>query len=441
MLKPTDLQIATLGDGRFASPLKLSTTEQDGLGDFVRDDLRVYFDIETHVGQTPPTQPLCFEKAGPRQQLFFQPSVTTAAIVTCGGLCPGVNNVIRSIYLEATQNYDVKSVLGIRHGFRGLNPQFGLEPIVITPELVEEIHKLGGTVLGTSRGPQAAPIIVDFLAQRGIDILFCVGGDGTQRGAHAIYEEIAGRQLPISVIGIPKTIDNDIAYVDRTFGYLTALEESQQVLRGAHVEARAAINGIALVKLMGRHAGFIAAGAALASQEADLVLVPEVQFPLHGEDGCLAALQQRIGKHQHAVVVVAEGAGQHLMSHEDRGCDASGNVKHQDIGVFLRDKIVEYFAKREIPISLKYIDPSYMIRSVPANCADRLLCDQLARHAVHAGMAGKTNAMIGLRHNKFIHVPISAATTRTKYLQVEGDRWTSVLLSTRQPRWPSRAAD
>ncbi len=246
--------------------------------------------------------------------------------------------------------------------------------------------------------------------------------------------------MPISVIGIPKTIDNDIAYVDRTFGYLTALEEAQQVLRGAHVEARAAIHGVALVKLMGRHAGFIAAGAALASQEADLVLVPEVQFPLQGNDGFLATLQRLSVERQHAVVVVAEGAGQHLIPGQQQGCDASGNVKHHDIGVFLRDKILDYFAEREMAIRLKYIDPSYMIRSVPANCADRLLCDQLARHAVHAGMAGKTNAMIGLRHNKFIHVPIEAATTQTKCLQVEGDRWTSVLLSTGQPRWPSRAA-
>jgi 6-phosphofructokinase 1 len=281
-------------------------------------------------------------------------------------------------------------------------------------------------------------VIVDFLVQQRVDMLFCVGGDGTQRGANAICEEVMRRALPIAIVGIPKTIDNDIAYVDRTFGYLTALEEAQGVLRCAHTEARAAVGGIALVKLMGRNAGYIAAGAALASQEANFVLVPEVAFPLDGEDGLLDALERRIRHRHHAVIVVAEGAGQHLCAAEQRTRDASGNIEHAEIGTLLQMRIRDHFAAAGVPISLKYIDPSYIIRSVPANCADRLLCDQLARNAVHAAMAGKTNVMIGLRHGQFIHVPISVVTRASKTMNVEGDRWTSVVLATGQPRWGSQ---
>jgi 6-phosphofructokinase 1 len=429
-----DLRITTLGECRHVSPLDLSKAPNDGLGDFVTEQTRILHDIEIDAG-TSPTSHLSFEKAGPRERLFFEPESVTAAIVTCGGLCPGINNVIHSIYSELTRNYRVKAVLGIRHGYRGLNPEYGLKPVTLEPNDVEDIHKLGGTVLGTSRGPQDPAVIVDFLLEQSVNILFCIGGDGTQRGAHAIAEEVQRRGLPIAIVGIPKTIDNDITFVDRTFGYFSALEAAQKVLRGAHVEARAAVNGVALVELMGRNAGFIAAGAAMASQEMDFILVPEIPFPLEGDDGLLQALEKRMRRRSHAVIVVAEGAGQHLLLDSDRHHDASGNIQHGDIGPFLRERITQYFADREFPISLKYIDPSYTIRSVPANCADRLLCDQLARHAAHAAMAGKTDLLIGLRHGAFIHVPIAVSASRPKQLDVEGDRWTSVLLSTGQPRW------
>jgi 6-phosphofructokinase 1 len=429
-----ELHITSLGECRFLSPLDLSRSVGDGLGNFVSDQTRIRYDIEIG-GDAERGEGLSFEKSGPREMLFFEPNTVTAAIVTCGGLCPGINNVIHSIYSELTTNYQVKAILGIRHGYRGLVPAHGLDPVTIEPYDVEEIHKLGGTALGTSRGPQDPAVIVDFLVDQSINILFCIGGDGTQRGAHAIADEVHRRGLAIAIVGIPKTIDNDITFVDRTFGYLTALEAAQQVLRGAHVEARAAVNGIALVELMGRHAGFIAAGAAMASQEADFILVPEIPFPLEGDDGLLQALEERMRRRAHAVIVVAEGAGQHLLSDTNRHHDASGNIQHGDIGPFLKDRIIQYFKDREFPISLKYIDPSYSIRSVPANCADRLLCDQLARHAAHAAMAGKTDLLIGLLHGAFIHVPIPASASRPKQMDVEGDRWTSVLLSTGQPRW------
>jgi len=423
-----DLQIPNLGSCRFESPLRAKNRT------FVDEAVRVRFDRYVG-GDLPEEEPLSFEKAGPRERLFFDPDRTTAAFVTCGGLSPGLNNVIRSGFLELTYNYGVRRVLGIRNGYVGMHPDSGLEPIAMTQRFVHDIHHLGGTVLGSSRGAQDTAITVDFLEEREIDILFCIGGDGTQRGAHAIQQEIQKRGLAKSVIGIPKTIDNDVPYVWMSFGHATALGMANEVLRGAHVEAVGAPNGIGLVKLMGRDAGFIAAGAALANQEANFVLVPESPFPLEGENGFLRALELRMLSRGHALVVVAEGAGQHLFAHEKVERDASGNVRYQDIGVFLRHRITRHFAEQGIEINLKYIDPSYTIRSVPANAWDRTLTDRMSRNAVHAAMAGRTDVMMGWWNQAIIHVPISTATAEKKRMSLDSDLWNSVLATTGQPNW------
>ena len=433
MLQQQDLQVASLGECSLASPL---TGAKDVV--FIDDSHRVLYQHKTGPGIPTEEAELSLEEAGPRERIFFDPAATTAAVVTCGGLCPGLNNVIRSIFSELTYNYGVKRVLGIRSGYRGLNPAVGPAPVAMTQAYVEQIHKLGGTVLGSSRGPQDVSVMVDFLESEQIDILFCIGGDGTQRGAHAIHKEISRRGLHKAVVGIPKTIDNDIPFVWMTFGYVTALEQAEEVLRGAHVEACGAPNGIAIVKLMGRNAGLIAAGAALASDEANFVLVPEIEFPLEGDGGFLEALRQRMEARGHALIVVAEGAGQHLFRQQEAARDASGNVKHQDIGIFLRDRIKTYFTERDIQVSIKYIDPSYVIRSVPANAWDRILTNQMARNAVHAAMAGRTDTLIGFWNNELIHVPLRTATAAKKHLDLSSDLWVGVLSATGQPRWGER---
>jgi 6-phosphofructokinase 1 len=433
MLTREDFQVPRLGECEYPSPLGLSTVQGDDLGDYTPDHVRIPLHIEVDSGERSTDEPFYFEKAGPRERLYFNPEKTRAAVVTCGGLCPGLNNVIRSLFLQLREHYGIRDVLGIPYGYRGLNPAYGLAPRRLTHEYVEDIHKLGGTVLGSSRGPQDPAVIVDFLLREGIDILFCVGGDGTQRGAVAISAEARRRQADLSVVGIPKTIDNDIRYVWRSFGYLTAVEKAREVLRGAHVEARGSPNGITVVKLMGREAGFIAAGAAVASQEVDLVLVPEVPFRLEGEGGLLAYLERRMAATGHAVIVVAEGAGQDLLPKEPAGTDASGNIRLKDIGLFLEDRIAAYFRERGQETSVRYIDPSYIIRSVPANTADSLLCDQLARHAVHAAMAGRTELLIGLWYNIFIHVPTALAIRERKYMNPESEVWMAALAATGQP--------
>lgn len=434
MLAQSDLLVDTLGPCNIESPLNFSSPSHRREDHFVDDATRIRFDIELgpeHVQEAG----LSFEKAGPRQRIFFRPPEVGAAIVTCGGLSPGLNNVIRSVFYELTENYEVTRVLGIRNGYLGMNAESNLAPITLSREFVEPIDKLGGTCLGSSRGPQDPAVMVDFLQAHQINLLFCLGGDGTQRGAQSLHDVILERGLPIAVVGIAKTIDNDIPFVRQSFGYATALEKAAEVVRAAHVEARDAVNGIGLVKLMGRHAGFIAAGASIASQEVDFTLVPEIPFELVGEHGFLPALDRRIRKRGHAVVVAAEGAGQHLLDARQQRRDASGNLLCEDIGVVLRHEIREHFEQRSFPVSIKYLDPSYYIRSVPANVYDRFLCDQMGRHAVHAAMAGKIGMLIGFEHNQFIHVPIPAVVRQKKRMDVTGDLWRAVLQVTRQPRW------
>jgi 6-phosphofructokinase 1 len=430
MLTAQELEVRKLGGSRFASPLQGSRGFV-----FVNDGRRIRYQHRIGTCVAPAEAELSFEEAGPRERIFFEPARTTAAVVTCGGLSPGLNNVIRAVFSELRHNYGVPRIFGIRNGYAGLNPAAGPPPIELQPQDVEEIDKLGGTVLGSSRGQQPPEAVVDFLEQSGIDLLFCIGGDGTQRGAHAICEEVARRGLSKAVVGIPKTIDNDIPFVWMTFGYLTALEKAEEVLRGAHVEARGAPNGIAIVKLMGRNAGFIAAGAAMASDEANFVLVPEVPFPLEGPGGFLDALQRRMAARGHALIVVAEGAGQHLLAQSSGQRDASGNVLFEDIGVFLRDRIKAHFAGQGIPVNVKYIDPSYLIRSVPASAWDRILANQMGRAAAHAAMAGRTDVLIGCHLNELIHVPLTTVTARRRQLELDSDLWMAVLSMTGQPRW------
>lgn len=388
------------------------------------DDIRIPERIELGVeaGQS-------FELAGPRASLFFNPVETRAAIVTCGGLCPGLNNVIRSTFLELYYGYGVKSVLGFRGGYAGLDPETGMPPLELTREHVDTIHLAGGTILETSRGPVDIGRAVDNLIARGVDMLFTVGGDGTQRGAQALYREARRRGHALAVVGIPKTIDNDVQFVSRTFGYMTAVAEAVRVIGCAHTEARSVPGGIALVKLMGRHAGFITVGATVASQDVNFALIPEVPFEL---PAFLAALERRLHERSHAVIALAEGAGQELITNEPAGHDASGNIQLRDIGAFLRTRIEAHFAARRVPAVLRYFDPSYLIRSRPANCEDAILCDQLARHAVHAAMAGKTGLVIGFLHDRFIHVPIEQLCAGTRRVDPAGPWWRSVLATTGQ---------
>ncbi len=428
-------QIENLGEAAIESPLQLSTVRGDNIFNYVDDNDRLVYDLSMETYNSclaNGEEPNCLEKAGPRQNIYFDPKRTTAAIVTCGGLCPGINNVIRGVVMALHYFYGVKRILGIPYGYEGLNPKMKHDLEELTPDKVKDIHQFGGTILGSSRGAQDLGVMVDTLVQNNINILFTIGGDGTLKGSDAIGEEIKRRGLDIAVVGIPKTIDNDIDIIDKSFGFETSFDIASPILRDAHNEAKGAYNGVSIVKLMGRDSGFIAASAALAQPVVNFVLIPESEFNLYGESGFLESLKRRLESKHHAVIVVAEGAGQHLFAKEDVKKDASGNVKHDDIGVFLKDKIIEYF-KEVLPITVKYIDPSYIVRSAAANSGDSVFCSGLAYMAVHGAMAGKTKFVVGRVNNKFVYLPISAVTKKRKKIDLESDFWFAVLQSTGQP--------
>ncbi len=424
-IDPSELTVARLGPATVPSPMENTT--------FVTGGRRVLVDAELEAvrdalerGEEPPS----FELAGPRERLFFRPEEVTAGIVTCGGLCPGLNDVIRAIVLSLEFHYGVRSIHGFRYGFEGLVEDCGHEPMRLDSEAVDHIEELGGTILGSSRGPQEVGRMVDTLERLGVTILFAIGGDGTLRGARDMAAEITRRGLRIAVVGVPKTIDNDIDWIQMSFGFQTAVAEAGKVIAAGHVEAKGARNGIGLVKLMGRHSGFIAAHAALAGSQVNFCLVPECPFTL---EAFLEALERRLERRGHAVVAVAEGAGQDLLGAGD-ATDRSGNVRLADIGVFLRDRILARFGQSGIEANLKYIDPSYLIRSIPSNAFDASFCLLLGHNAVHAGMNGCTNVVVGFWRNEFTHVPIPLATARRKQIDPDGRLWSTVLAATGQPR-------
>jgi len=427
-----DTTIITLGEPKIDSPI---LNEPDTIDrHFVSDDDKVFLYVKEKFikailqkKQPPPS----FELAGPRKNIYFDPSKLRCGLVTCGGLCPGLNDIIRAIVLELYHRYGVRNVYGINYGLQGFIPKYGHDIIDLAPSHVERILDMGGSVLGSSRGPQDIGEIADSLERMNIGILFMIGGDGTLMAARKISDEISKRGLKISVVGIPKTIDNDIYLVSRSFGFDTAVDVATQSIKAAHNEAEGYPNGMGLIKLMGRHSGFIASTAVLAQQDVNFVLIPEVDFELEGQNGLLKKLEQRLENRKHAVIVVAEGAGQKFFQ-SDEQLDASGNVKLNDIGLFLKDKINEYFKSKGMEISLKYIDPSYIIRSLPANANDSVFCGFLGRDAVHAGMAGKTKLLIGHWNNHFVHVPMEASAGNHKRVGPHGKLWRTVLESTGQ---------
>jgi len=429
-----DTNIPTLGDAKIPSPIKRGDDFSRSCR-FISDDDKVIIDVnlnnvlkDIQAGRTLNS----FELAGPRDKIYFDPSKLRCALVTCGGLCPGLNDIIRAIVLELYYGYGVRNIFGIKFGLQGFIPDYGHDIVELKPESVVSIHEMGGSVLGSSRGPQDIETIVDSLERMNVGILFMIGGDGTLKAATLLADAIEARNLKTSVIGVPKTIDNDIYLVTRSFGFDTAVDVATQAIKSAHNEAASYPNGVGLIKLMGRYSGFIAATAALAQQDVNFVLIPEVDFDLTGKGGLLEAVEERLALRGHAVIVVAEGAGQKFFKTGETLKDESGNIQLKDIGLYLKDAINAYFNAQKTEVTVKYIDPSYMIRSLPANANDHVFCSFLGRDAVHAGMAGKTKLLIGNWNNHFVHLPMSASVGKRKQVDPQKKLWFSVLDATGQ---------
>ncbi len=428
-LRAEDLRPQLLGECRVPSPLlqRRPALHHDLTPVLVASTLEELRAQQVSGGELP-----AFEAAGPRSRLFFVPGEITCGVLTSGGLCPGINTVLRSLTLALENSYGVRRIIGYRYGYAGLADPAAHPPILLDAERTKDIHEDGGTLLGTSRGPQPVGRLVDQLEADRVSGLFVIGGDGSLRGVAALSTEIERRGRAIAMVGIPKTIDNDLRFIERSFGFATAVEEAGRAIDAAHCEARGVRRGIGMVKLMGRYAGFIAAHATLSSGQVNVCLVPEVPFALDGEFGLLALLERRLERKGHAVIVVAEGAGQDLFPAPSRETDASGNRKLHDVGRLLVERIERHFGGGERRSLVRYIDPSYLIRGLPANTIDSELCLVLGQHAAHAALAGRTNLMIGYWNGHYTHVPIGLA-TRPKRLDPHGETWLRVLEATGQP--------
>lgn len=433
MFQPEDFEISTLGNPTVDASQIPGLVKFDKGNFWVDDDTRIPVEVKFKAGEAVDTR-CSFEQAGARKTIFFQPEEVTAGVVTCGGTCPGLNDVIRALVMELSHVFGVPRILGFRYGLRGLDPDHDLAPEILTPDSVLDIHTMAGSILGLSRGFVEPKRIIVKLKQQGVNMLFVVGGDGTQRAAHAIHTAAVDQGYPLAVVGIPKTIDNDINYVYKTFGFDTAVSIARQALDSAHTEAKGYPNGIGLVKVMGRDSGFIAACATLASVNVNFTLVPEVGIDLEGPGAFLERLEEQVVRRGHAVIVVAEGVSAQLLKAQGKVfTDESGNVKYADVGVYLKERIGQHFREKNIEMTLKYIDPSYMLRSSPSNAHDSIFAADLARHAVHAAMAGKTDIMIGRRFNRYIHVPIKLAVETRKKIDPHSKLWMAVLQATGQP--------
>ncbi|MDA3926652.1 MAG: ATP-dependent 6-phosphofructokinase [Kiritimatiellae bacterium] len=420
----------TLGECKIASPVRsrefiagderILITENANILDALREKMK---------GNAP-----SFEMAGAHKKIFHDPAWSRVAIVTAGGLCPGLNHVIKGLVEILTFDYGIKTIYGIRYGYAGLIPHFGYEPIMLNADYVDTIHECGGTMLGSSRGHQDTNELVDTLARMNINLLFCIGGDGSLRCAGDIADECKQRNLAISVVGIPKTIDNDLKFIGRSFGFETAVGEASPIIQAAHTEAKGTFNGIGLVKLMGRDSGFITAYATLSNPVVNFCLIPELEFDIDGPNGLLKALERRFqsGK-DHAIIVIAEGAGQrHIIDIKKEKKDKSGNILKKDIGEYLKQRIEDHFNEIKVETSVKYFDPSYAIRSVPAKGTDAIRCYLLARNAVHAAMAGRTNCVVGNLGEWYTIVPIKLATIERQKINLNSDLWRAVIDATRQ---------
>lgn len=422
------LDVDRLGECKIESPVRNRDFIKHDDRILISENSRILKFLSERLGVTP-----SFERAGPHGKIFHSPAWSRVAIVTAGGLCPGLNNVIKGLVEILSCDYGIKNIFGIRYGYAGLNPAYKYEPILLDTDSVDTIHENGGTMLGSSRGQQDTGLIVDTLSRMNINLLFCIGGDGSLRCARDVAEECKRRNLSISVVGIPKTIDNDLYFVGRSFGFETAVAEATTIIQAAHTEAKGTFNGVGLVKLMGRDSGFISAYASLANPVVNICLIPEMDFEIDGPNGLLAALDRRFdsGK-DHAVVVVAEGAGQRHIKSDTEEKDASGNVLKKDIGEYLKQRITQHFKKTGREGSVKYFDPSYTIRSVPARGTDAIKCYMLARSAVHAAMAGRTNCVVGNQADWYTLVPIKLATIERQKVGLSSDLWHAVLDATGQ---------
>ena len=366
-------------------------------------------------------------RGGPRFHIALDNLRVKACIMTCGGLCPGLNVVIRELVMALRYNYGVAEIYGIKWGFLGFTQKECW--IKLEPEDVKHIHLLGGTVLGTSRRGFDGEEISKQLIKNNVNMVFFIGGDGTHRGIKELSKILKEKKKKIILVGIPKSIDNDMPIIDKSFGLESVVQESVRTIRAANVEANCNLNGIGLVKLFGRSSGFVAMLSTLAARDVNICLIPEIPFNLYGENGLLDFIFQRMQVKEHCVIVVSDGARFSVKDYK-----TSNGRPVEDIGLVIKKEIIEKSEELGIEVNLKYMDPTYVVRAVPANEYDCNLCAKLAESAVHCAFAGFTNFSVGMINNKPCMIPLEKMCGKSeRKVEFNSDDYLMLLASTGQP--------
>ena len=413
--KINDIDCVKIFDGKkIKNPLKNNDAFKDSY--FVEEDTLIKTNI---IKTTDSDEENYFVRAGPRKEIAWDPIHTKVAIVTCGGLCPGLNTVIRELYITLHHKYGVKFVYGVKNGYKGF---YSDNLVRLDDDIIRDIHHKGGSILGTSRGGTDVKKIVDSIAHRGISHLYAIGGNGTQKGLFEINKEIKKRGLCVSVVGIPKTIDNDLCIIDKSFGFDTSVQEAQRAIQAAKVEIEAFNNAVGIVKVMGRNSGFIAMYSSLASKDVDCCLIPEIPFDIEYDHGVLHYIKECLHKKDKILIVVSEGAGQHYINDPV-------NKNLNDFGIWLCEVV-----RSNVPnVCIKYIDPTYTIRAITPNASDSIYCTILAQSAVHGAFCGYTNFIVGPVNGKHAYIPLQMAIHETNTVSEDDRMWFRLISANGQP--------
>jgi ATP-dependent phosphofructokinase / diphosphate-dependent phosphofructokinase len=328
-------------------------------------------------------------------------------VLTGGGDCPGLNAVIRGIVRKGVNQHGHEFV-GFRHGWAGVLQN---QAVDLTNSTTRGILHRGGTILGSSRTNPfkvdgGVEQVRDSLRERGVDALIPIGGEDTLGVARGLIDE------GIPVVGVPKTIDNDLAGTDFTFGFQTAVQIATDAIDRLHTTAESH-NRVIIVEVMGRHAGWIATYSGIAGG-ADVILVPERPFDV--DDVCSRIRRRHSGGSTFSIVVVAEGAtpkdGDVVSEHE--GTDAFGHVRLGGIAVQL-EKAIEARTGFESRMTIL----GHVQRGGTPCAYDRVLGTRFGVAAIDAASEGDYGKMVALRGTEIVRVPLDEALSEPKLLDPE----------------------
>jgi len=342
-------------------------------------------------------------------------------VVTGGGDCPGLNAVIRAIVRRASQEYDWE-VVGSINAYDGILKE-PMELVLLDARKVAGIHVMGGTIIGTTNkgGPFAWPVkqpdgtwttvdrsddLLKRLQYQGIDAVISIGGDGSQKISQQLFEK------GLNIVGVPKTIDNDLSSTDFTFGYQTAVEIATEAVDRL-VTTASSHHRVMILEVMGRGAGWIALSAALAGG-AEIVLIPEIPYDVNK---VVDILKGRISRGKgHAIIVIAEGAMAQGGSVVASKSDEAGRQDQVlgGVGYVLQKQI-----KALLDVDTRVTVLGHLQRGGSPISYDRILATQFGVKAVEMVKEAKFGYMVSYRHPRIVSVPLKEAIANYNFVSLD----------------------